>query len=259
MLIEQLELHDFHVISANTDGIITQVPNDRFDEYKFICNEWSKTNRFDLEFTKYSKYVRLDVNDYLVIKDDGEVKYKGVLTPDFTLNKDKIEVPTWGFDASGNLKGYSMPIVARCLYEYYVNNINIDEYLHNYKNIYDFCISQRTGGQFVNESRYIRGDTLMIEPVQKNVRYYVSKRGVSLFKRDKVTNELTALVANKTVTLFNDYFEVSDFKDYNIDYNFYKSEIMNIINKVSNLLIKDIIGTKTGSKSGISGRMFNEL
>jgi hypothetical protein len=62
MLIERLEENNFEVISANTDGVTCFVPKIRYEEYKNICDNWSKETRFILEFKNYRKYVRRDVN-----------------------------------------------------------------------------------------------------------------------------------------------------------------------------------------------------
>lgn len=42
MLIEKLELAGIHVISANTDGIVSIIPNDKFELYCNLCHEWEK-------------------------------------------------------------------------------------------------------------------------------------------------------------------------------------------------------------------------
>ena len=150
-------------------------------------------------------------------------------------------------------------MVSKVLHDYYVNGKTVDESLYNNTDIYDFCISQRTGKDFINEYHTIKDSKLDIKILQKNVRYYVSKSGGVLFKRKKENNELTALISGKTVTIFNNYFEVSDFKEYNINYNFYKAEIYKIIYSVSNVIHKDIVGTRNGTKSGISGTLFDNI
>jgi hypothetical protein len=258
MLIEDLEYNNLHVISANTDGIITIVPNDRFSEYKYICDNWSKLHNFGLKFTEIIKYVRLNVNHYLVIKKDGSVKAKGRFLTEYGVSNehDDEEVEAEDIDVS---KGYKFPLVSKVLHDYYVNGKTVDESLYNNTDIYDFCISQRTGKDFINEYHTIKDSKLDIKILQKNVRYYVSKSGGVLFKRKKENNELTALISGKTVTIFNNYFEVSDFKEYNINYNFYKAEIYKIIYSVSNVIHKDIVGTRNGTKSGISGTLFDNI
>jgi DNA polymerase elongation subunit (family B) len=61
MLIEDLSLAGFEVISANTDGVLTKVSKERLDEYYKICNDWSTITLLDLEYTFYIKYISSEV------------------------------------------------------------------------------------------------------------------------------------------------------------------------------------------------------
>jgi len=80
MLIEELEKHDFEIISANTDGLTIRgklVDIDKFDE---VLGKWGFITGFELEKTYYDSIYIRDVNNYLAIKSDGGVKTKGFLS-----------------------------------------------------------------------------------------------------------------------------------------------------------------------------------
>ena len=49
MLIEQLVINGFKVLSANTDGLVTLVPEDRLQTYKNVCSMWEADTNFELE------------------------------------------------------------------------------------------------------------------------------------------------------------------------------------------------------------------
>ena len=78
MLIEALELVGIPVVSANTDGIVIACPHNRYDELNAIVAAWERHTSFETEETRYSSLHCRDVNNYIAIKTDGEVKAKGI-------------------------------------------------------------------------------------------------------------------------------------------------------------------------------------
>lgn len=81
MLIEALTLADFSVVSANTDGFVTEVPNERRDGYDEIVAAWEKQTNFETEKTEYRSLHSRDVNSYIAFGFDGKVKLKGAFGP----------------------------------------------------------------------------------------------------------------------------------------------------------------------------------
>jgi len=77
MLIESAELAGFRVVSANTDGVVTKVPKDRYNDFENLCNSWETTTGFALEETRYRSMHCRDVNNYIAIKENKECKTKG--------------------------------------------------------------------------------------------------------------------------------------------------------------------------------------
>lgn len=77
MLIEELELNGFRVLSANTDGVVTKAERTRYAEYKAIVKDWEFRTNFDMEETQYKSVHSRDVNNYIAVKLDGKVKLKG--------------------------------------------------------------------------------------------------------------------------------------------------------------------------------------
>ncbi len=80
MLIETLEDAGINVVSANTDGIVSLMPKDKYDLYDSLCFDWELKTNFDLEETLYRALFSRDVNNYLAVKLDGDTKGKGALT-----------------------------------------------------------------------------------------------------------------------------------------------------------------------------------
>ena len=200
MLCEMLELAGFQVISANTDGVTSRVKKSRYADYTKVCKEWEHRTKMNLEYTLLNKIIRRDVNCYYNIVCDkqgvstGEVKEKGAWARETKLGK-----------------GFDKPVIQKALYEYFVNDIPVENTIKHHDDIYDFCMSQKVGKQFKVEYKD--------KPTQRINRYYIttSKEGGSLMKV-KENGQKVSLAAGQNIMLFNDYVDADD---YQIDYQYY--------------------------------------
>jgi predicted lactoylglutathione lyase len=82
MLIERMYMAGYKIISANTDGITIYMPRDQTANMKAICKEWEEDTKMELEEARYKKFIQRDINNYLAIKLDGEIKSKGMFALD---------------------------------------------------------------------------------------------------------------------------------------------------------------------------------
>jgi len=221
MLIEQLVKKGFKVLSANTDGIIALIPKVREEEYKQICADWEKKTNFELEYTYYKKYARRDVNNYIAVTTDDKVKTKG----EFIIPNLKNLVR----DSFMLRRGFDKPIVAIALNEFFMNGTPIRHTIMNHKDIYDFCISQKTDKKFKNEFHISTDGIPVVQHLQQSVRYYISTNGGALYKRDPIENKIINYCVGKRLTIFNDYVEKDN---YNIDHAYYIHETQKIIDEI---------------------------
>lgn len=239
MLIEQMHINGIRVISANTDGIIVHTDRSNLDLIRALYSAWSVTTGFQLEETNYSRYIRRDINNYITVKEDGEIKAKGVFVPQL-----------------GILKGFDKPVVGVALQEYFLHGVKPQDsitlgYPYKFVNpefpkgesrtvdIYDFCMAQKVGGTYDRAEMRVGG---LLQKVQKSLRYYASNTGVELLKvkwvKEKVEGEYTekykvtpahwsyqTLLASSPVTLLNDYAD----GPYDINYQYYIDEAEKII------------------------------
>lgn len=225
MLIERLEDAGIHVISANTDGIVTIVPKGLEETADNICHWWEKHLGLELEFTHYSKYVTEGVNSYLTVKTDGKKKFKGRMNPKMYLE-----------DLS---KGYNSPIVAKAVTEYFINGTPVMETLRNSKSILDFCRTQNVNRKYYIEYTHVVDHKMVVEEVQRNTRFYVSLTGGSLMKvevlgwdeNNQPKLKKSSLCAGQRVTVCN-LVEDKDISELNINYLYYYNECMAIIEPI---------------------------
>lgn len=81
MLIEMMELCGIQVVSANTDGIVVHCPRTLEPMYRDIIAWWERTTGFTMEDTNFRLLAARDVNSYIAITTDGDVKLKGAFAP----------------------------------------------------------------------------------------------------------------------------------------------------------------------------------
>ncbi len=244
MVCEELELAGFHIISANTDGIITQVNNNIIQKYYDICNNWSKNLEFTLEFTNYEKITRTAVNDYLAVKEGFNHAYYELqntygnyfLIPERALKQlEESYIKEKGKFITEIVfnKGYYAPVIAKCLKARYVYGINVNEYFDFNKDIYDYCISQKINENFYITLRSSSNGIVKNEILQKNNRYYVGNGNASIIKvyknpkknkRGVVVKEINML-AHCSIVMFNNF----KYAPYDINYRYYKKEVMDTI------------------------------
>ena len=77
MLIELMETNGITVISANTDGIILKYNKNERDKVLNLIKHVEETVHFKTEETRYKTVASRDVNNYIAIKHNDEIKAKG--------------------------------------------------------------------------------------------------------------------------------------------------------------------------------------
>lgn len=225
MLMEMLtlEIPEIQWIQANTDGITARVPR-KFEQLFYdISKEWEKITKLELEFAKYTKMAVQDVSNYLAVYDYGDVKLKGCFEIDKELHKDP-----------------GMRIVPIALKNYFVNKTPIEETIKNHKDIFDFCMELKVNSDWQSVYEYINTKTSQLETqdLGKITRYFISGSNGNLAKRHKTDGRVTNVFKEFGVKIFNRAYKLEEFKDYNINYNFYIREARKIINKIEDNQLK---------------------
>lgn len=227
MLIEMLELDNFHVLSANTDGVVTIVDKTRESAYKTICEKWELLigNNVEgkLEYTYYDTFVQLSVNSYLALKTDDpkypmtydeRIKTKNDFTVDVEIHKNK-----------------SNNIISRALMNYFLHGTNPKVFILAHRNIYDFCGCVRSKGAWFLKEEGMVGGEIINNLLQKTVRYYMSKSGNKIVKHNPDGRKIQTEAGKCRQTIFNQYVD-KPWDEYAIDYDYYIDEVYTMINLI---------------------------
>ena len=147
MLIERLELAGINVVSANTDGIVSNVPVSLESEYLAIITEWEIETGFDMELTHYKSLHSQSVNNYFAVKPDGKVK-------------GKTDYADPAID-----KNPQAPICAKAVMDFVANGKPIEETISECQDITQFIIVRAVTGGAQKDGVFLG----------KTVRWYYSR------------------------------------------------------------------------------------
>lgn len=244
------------IIFENTDGAMYKIHKSDYDNLTKACKEVEQIVNIPLETQTCEKIIIRDVNNYINIISENNIKFKGC----FEIDRDYH-------------KNHSKRIVPITLANYFINNISVEDTIYNHLKetkysfcenygIYDFCLGAKMKGQNELVQRYWKGYDLIEEPLSKMNRYYVSNIGIELIKKlpplekhfltetdkyklkfDKNQMNIFDIIEDVKVdaedrdenleagykcTLFNKYKEYN----YDLNYDYYINECYNIINKL---------------------------
>lgn len=161
MLIEMLELNGISVISANTDGIVIKCKNELKDLYLSIVADWERITNFVTEESKYRSIHSRDVNNYVAITIEGEIKAKGVYTNELSF-KDKNRESLMSNPNGVIVTEAVMMFLKTCRSQ---KPITIDETITKCKDIRKFLFVRRVKGGAEKDGVYLG----------KVVRWYIKK------------------------------------------------------------------------------------
>jgi hypothetical protein len=215
MLCEELELNGIEVISANTDGLVIKLYKKDKELFDKIANSWKEYTQLEADAEEYDIYVNRDINNYVCRELNGKFTYKGALNPTMHL----VDLQ----------KGYDMPIVAKAVVDFFVDNKPILETLYEARNILDFCKTQNVGRQY--EVEFVSENETNVVKCQRNNRFYVSTNGGVLQKVNKNNKSINRLAAGKRVTVLNSLDDMR-IEMRGINYDYYYKECLKIIDPI---------------------------
>lgn len=155
-------------------------------------------------------------------------------------------------------KGYDKPIIAKAVYEYFINKIPIMVTLQNATNILDFCMTQNVGKQFhVEETKIIDGKLNRIV-CQRYVRFYISNNGYTIEKVHNITGSRSKMAAGVKVKVINTL-DDKDISLRDIDFKYYYNECVKLIDPIKLAISPKGKGkSKIKRLSGFYNKLFDE-
>lgn len=128
-LIEHLE-NDSEIIQSNTDGILIKVNPKNFEKIDDIAYEWEKRTGLSLTFDQYKEVFQKDVNNYLLVDLDNEVKAKGAYVKEL------------------NSLDYDLPIINKALRNYMIDKTSVEETILSCNDLYEFQMVTKISSKY---------------------------------------------------------------------------------------------------------------
>jgi hypothetical protein len=153
-LIEMLHDGGYKVVYANTDGVM--IEQNGSSDFGKICKEWEELTDLELEMSPIKKAIIKDVNNYIVVKDNGEVKVKGVYA-----------------DEPGTRTHAYARIASRAVMNHLFDGKPIEDTVKESKDIRDFIIHHKFSSQY-NPTHVVDRDTKKETAFERVIRYYLA-------------------------------------------------------------------------------------
>ncbi len=184
------EVHGLRVFQLNTDGIMVEFDDSQLDQVRGICKEWQSHTGFELEEDTVSRIVQKDVNNYIEVQQNGEVKLKGgyLVRGEINDHSDPLSGKSGGaWNINNNAR-----IVAMAIKEYFMNGTPVEETINGCTDIFQFQLIAKAGMKYREAYHLVDG---VEQPVQRVNRVYATKdqRYGKLFKV-KAENDSTAKI-----------------------------------------------------------------
>lgn len=161
MLIELLERGGITVVSANTDGIVIRAKRSKEELQRKVVSVWEQVTNLETEETDYRSIHSRDVNSYIAVKRNGDVKTKGF----FALPKS---------DRDRLAKSPQNEICVEAVINYLSTGAPIESTVRSCTDIRKFLTLRRvTGGAVTAHDGHINNH------LGKVVRWYCSTQGES--------------------------------------------------------------------------------
>ncbi len=218
-------------LMQNTDGLEMMIPESHKGIYMDVCKAWENMTNLLLEHDEYSKLILADVNNYIAVYKNGNVKSKGRFEWE---DQDKKK-------AAILHKNKSFLIIPKAINAYFISGIKPEDFIRQHTNAGDFFAGSKAKGQWKFVRQYVQDNDIKEEHLQKTIRYYVSNKGSKIIKKHKDPERpaINLVAGSWQLTEMNRWDDgVPNIKDMDIDYDFYikgaTKEIENISGSLTN-------------------------
>ncbi len=219
-LVEDLRLGGFDVVYVNTDGLMVQDIDD--ERYIEICDKWAKEFDFKWKVGHYKRVYFRDVNNYVALDTEGNVKRKGDLNTE----------PKYKASCFARVS-------TNAVVEHLLHGTNIREYINEANDLRDFLMYHKYNS---NMSVYLQ-ENGKFKRLPNVVRYVLSKSRINSIVHTKTEGgTFENRNYNQNVMLipefhFNQNNEVQPPKDLNREA--YVQIAYDTLNKVSGQSVND--------------------
>lgn len=149
------------IINFNTDGVLFSIDEEEMPLIYAANKEWQARTGFALEEEKIRKVVQKDVNNYLIVTMDGQVKTKG----GYLVHGVQDGGGAWNINNTA-------VVVKKAIVDYFVRGSPPEQTIGNCNNIFEFQFIAKAGSKYREAYHLVDGQP---QAIQKVNRVYASR------------------------------------------------------------------------------------
>jgi len=131
MLIEMVEPYA-QLVQSNTDGILLKLKSiDDYDTLDDVVYEWECATGMKMEFELFSKVFQKDVNNYILIDDNGKIKSRG------------------GYVKKLSRIDYDLPIINKALVQYMVHDVPVEKTISDCDDLIEYQMVTKVSNKYL--------------------------------------------------------------------------------------------------------------
>lgn len=133
-LLEKLRPY-IKLVQSNTDGILFQT--NHIEKCRSIIKEWEEKTGLQMEEDTVKEIYQKDVNNYIMLENNGDIKTKGGYVKNYSIKKGK--------EKFGNYVSNSMTIIDEAIVKYLLFNIAVEDTIFSCNDPMRFQITTKKG------------------------------------------------------------------------------------------------------------------
>ena len=133
-LLEKLKPH-INLVQSNTDGVLFQTNN--IERCRDIVHQWEEKTGLTMEEEQVEEIYQKDVNNYIMLETNGDIKTKGGYVKNYSIKKGK--------EKHGDFVSNSMTIIDEAIVKYLLYKQSVEDTIFNCHDPIRFQITTKKG------------------------------------------------------------------------------------------------------------------
>lgn len=155
-LLEKLKPY-INLVQSNTDGVLFQTDN--IEMCRKIVHSWEEKTGLQMEEDTVDEIYQKDVNNYIMLEKNGDIKTKGGYVKNYSIKKGKEKL--------GNYVSNSMTIIDEAIVKYLLFNISVEDTIFGCQDPMRFQITTKKGPTYKRVVWEINGEEIETNNVNR--------------------------------------------------------------------------------------------
>ena len=155
-LLEKLRPY-INLVQSNTDGVLFQTDN--IEVCRKIVHSWEEKTGLQMEEDTVDEIYQKDVNNYIMLEKNGDIKTKGGYVKNYSIKKGK--------EKFGNYVSNSMTIIDEAIVKYLLYNISVEDTIFSCQDPMRFQITTKKGPTYKRVVWEVNGEEIETNNVNR--------------------------------------------------------------------------------------------